>query len=587
MEPRKPHIPNQGIVVKVVLWKGYHAEGTLDLVRRCWEDERLLILCPPPLADFRFLDDLGAEEVELAGNWPTSPSLRRDSGSGKALLVPEGGPGGAALGLFTTGTTRETPKLVLYSKRNVESCLDGILSFFDTSRIRSVFCYPQPSHTFGLCLGYMLCLLRGYRLLTGIGKYSRSFHELRASIEDESLLTLGTPTHFQDLLTYVQEEKRHLAPSYSAIIGGAAVKASLWRDVQEKLHIESPSIGYGATEACPGVTHLPPGREPREDGEIGFPLPHLQVSLRPDGLEFTGASVCLATLCEGKLEFPKKLSLADRVRKRGDGVLVFEGRNGLCLNRGGEKFSLEQLESFLKERMGLESICVPLPDARLGEELGIVAQASALAASPSQVIEALHSGFGRRFSPGNVLFIGQLPRNESAKVDRGRCRELLFDQCALMSRYPIPVEELQAWVPHRPPMVWVNEVLWATADEGECRVRLDAKAHYFSESGLRLSTLIEWVAQAYGYVQASRALIRNSAGGGNTHRPSKAYLVGLRDTEFFAGPTQIRHQLQPGEEASVIVRRVRELGPVSLVDGEVRRPTGERLLKASLKLYAE
>lgn len=560
--------------MKLVLWKGHHGEGTLDLIRRCWEKEELLILCPPPLSDFRFVSDLGAGEVELRGSWTTPPELPSRQ---KARTAPRF-PDAPALGLFTTGTTRETPKLVFYSKKNVESCLDGILSFFDAGRIRSVFCYPQPSHTFGLCLGYMLCILRGYRLITGTGKYSRSFHELRASVEDESLLTLGTPTHFQDLLAYTHEEKRTLAPSYSAIIGGAAVKASLWRDVREKLNIEAPSIGYGATEACPGVTHLPPGLQPREDGEIGFPLPHLQVRLLPEGLEFTGASVCVATLCEGEFQFPEKLKLADRVRRREDGVLVFEGRNELRLNRGGEKFSLEQMESFLKERLGLEAICVPLPDARLGEELGIILVAMDSPPSASGIIDALHTAFGRRFSPGNILLTSRLPRNESAKPDRARCRELLVEHQLSMSHYPVAVEKLSDRVPHRPPMVWVNEVLWASDEEGECRVRLESDAHYFSETGLRASALVEWVAQAYGYVQASRALA-----GGDSRRPSKAYLVGMRDIEIAPAARHVK----PGEEISVIVRRVRELGPVSLIDGEVRRATGERLVKASLKLYAE
>jgi hypothetical protein len=48
-------------------------------------------------------------------------------------------------------------------------------------------------------------------------------------------------------------------------------------------------------------------------------------------------------------------------------------------------------------------------------------------------------------------------------------------------------------------MVWIDEVLRSSSKEGLCRVYLKPEAHFFGENGLRQSSAIEWIAQAFGY----------------------------------------------------------------------------------------
>lgn len=553
--------------LRIRLWRGYHAPDTMDVVRRAWEEGELLVLCPPALADFGFLESFPRADYRFSGEWSRGePPLPR-----RHADVPF--PEQPVYGLFTTGTTRERPKLVLYSRRNVEASLDGILSFFDTSRLGTVFCYPQPAHTFGLCLGYLLSYLRGLALVTGEGKYATSFHEKRAAVRDPSTLTLGTPTHLRDLIAYVEARGLKLAPTYSAILGGAAVPRSLWREVRDKLAIEAPSVGYGATEACPGVTHLPPGREPVEDGEIGVALPHLTLEIGEGELTARGSSVCLATLSEGKWDFPDRLTLADDVRRRDDGVLVFRGRAGRLLNRGGEKFALDQIEGHLRA-LGAEAVAVALPDARLGQELGIVARTASSAPPVATLYESLHAAFGRRFDPSRFIAVEALPLDDSGKPDR-RAAAALFP--GMPAR--VPVSELASLVPHRPPAVWIREVARADEEGGECIVALEAVGAKGAR-GVRATSLLEWMAQGYAYTRAARAR------GAPEAAVDKAYLAGVRDFTLAPELDQALARLGPGDEVVVRVRRVRELGPLSLVAGEVVGPDGARLASAELKLFA-
>jgi len=227
--------------MKIRVWRGFHSEELLELVRGAWERDELLVLCPPALKDFGFVDLLPEGEVRGAGEL-VGEVFHRKSG-----VAPIDYPGRPVLGVFTSGTLSGTPRLVLYSKRNLEFSLSGIRSFFNPSRFDTIFCYPQPFHTFGLVLGYVHAAVHGLKLVTGQGKYTRAFHQRRAELREESLLTLGTPTHFHDLLAYARGERTQLMPSYSCILGGAkvsrlrrkrgeprahspAARASPWRD---------------------------------------------------------------------------------------------------------------------------------------------------------------------------------------------------------------------------------------------------------------------------------------------------------------------------------------------------------------------
>lgn len=350
-------------------------------MREAWEGGPCLILAPPGLQ---------CDEIP-------------------ASIPPE-----AVFGLYSTGTSGR--KLVLYSRANIETSVRAIFGLFDEARFSSIFCYPQPFHTFGLLLGYVAALILKKELVAPEGPYSTAAHQARARLGDE-VITLGTPTHFKDLLGY------RLRPSYGAIVGGAKVEASLWRDLRDRLGIEKPSIGYGATEASPGLTHLPPGREPREDGEVGFPLPHVELRFSQKGFSFRGPNVCLALVRDGRIEFPREIEMADELYRRDDGVLVFKGRHELLLNRGGEKFLLEEIEAVLKARLGVEAICVAIPDPRLGSELGIAAKTS----SPESVYRCLKEVFLRDFDPVRFREVDDFPVDASAKIDRHAVRRFFPD----------------------------------------------------------------------------------------------------------------------------------------------------------------
>ncbi len=399
------------------LWRGTHGEGFRDAFRESSERGDLLIACPPARIDDSFVALLPAGEIQQVGDWPE----RLGRPAGPAPVYPER----PVLGVFTTGTTGSPQKLVLYAKRNVEASQDAIWALFDSSRVDRIYCYPQPYHVFGLLLGHALAARRGLPLFFAPGIYGRAAHEHWLGNVTKGTLTLATPSHLLDLCSFLAARGVCPPESYSCILGGAKVGVDVWRKARHVARIAEPSIGYGCTEASPGITHLGPGVEPLTDGDVGMPLANVRMTFAPDGESYRieGPNVCLAAIDAGRLTFPTQHEVRDALLPLGDGRFAFAGRKDMVLNRGGEKFPLERIEAVLKSRHGVDSICVALPDVRLGEELGIVLRKGA--GVRDEIFGTLAEVFQRRFDPTRVAVVEELPLNANAKPDR-RAAAALF-----------------------------------------------------------------------------------------------------------------------------------------------------------------
>lgn len=402
--------------MKINIWSGYHDQKLPQLIKDTWDNDDLLIICPPLLNDYSFTKFLPKGDICFCG-----PSFELEKEFPFEKPQQEYYVDKPILGVFTSGTVSGHARLILYSKKNIIASLDGILSVFDSNKITSIFCYPQPTHTFGLLLGYILSLHHRVPLYFSEGKYGQQSHSQRLYIKDPGLLTLGTPTHFHDLISYVEKHQVSIAPSYSCIIGGAPVTVSLWNDIQKKLIIESPSIGYGSTEASPGITHHPPGLQPLQDSEIGFPLRSIfPQPMDSKGVVIKGPSLCLAIIQDHKIQFPKEVVISDKIKIRNDGMWVYEGRLDLLLNRGGQKFSLELIEQILFKELGVEVACSSVKDSRLGNDLAMLVKTppEKKITVSQQIQDKLKDQFGFLISVNNIISVFDFPLNESLKLDR-------------------------------------------------------------------------------------------------------------------------------------------------------------------------
>lgn len=142
--------------------------------------------------------------------------------------------------------------------------------------------------------------------------------------------------------------------------------------------------------------------------------------------------------------------------------------------------------------------------------------------------------------------------------------------------FPVATEHLLEFLPHRPPMVWIDSVLNLKESVGTCQVVVDRARDYCDENGVRPSALIEWMAQAYAF-----SGVLGELRAGRTPKIKKAFLAGFSQFEVLD-----QSELQRVELFEVVVEKKREFGPITLVSGAVHS-NGVCVARAGLKLYSE
>ncbi|MBF0316035.1 MAG: hypothetical protein HQK52_21625 [Oligoflexia bacterium] len=146
-------------------------------------------------------------------------------------------------------------------------------------------------------------------------------------------------------------------------------------------------------------------------------------------------------------------------------------------------------------------------------------------------------------------------------------------------------EQLFPYLPHRPPMVWINGILSVSDTGGECLVKLAPNAHYFDHNQrIRKSVCIEWMAQGYGFISAYKDYQKISlAKGMQSDSNVEAYLAAVKNLRFYdferLNSIDVRYLI-------VQVNLLRSIPPLHLVEGKILS-ANKIYATAELKLYAK
>jgi predicted hotdog family 3-hydroxylacyl-ACP dehydratase len=146
----------------------------------------------------------------------------------------------------------------------------------------------------------------------------------------------------------------------------------------------------------------------------------------------------------------------------------------------------------------------------------------------------------------------------------------------------VPSSSLLQWIPHRPPMVWVDEVVSYGPEGGECYVHLKTDALYFSSGHLRSSSLLEFIAQAQAMIGVCWAQI-NPAPTSASNGLAEAFLVSITKTEF--ENTAVLESLGEGDTVIVRLGAYRKMGPLILFSGSVWTTDNQCLVRSQMKAF--
>lgn len=333
--------------------------------------------------------------------------------------------------LYTSGTTTH-PKGVTHSHESLAQMAASMRDMnLDDRQVALIM--SSMAHLIGLGMLFLSGLLNG--ATTVITRPMEFTKTLEAYARWRCTYTLGLPVMFEGLMQVQTAAPRDVSSGQFYFCGGDCVSPALQGAFQAAL---GPVCEvYGATEiapiawnrpgnARPGSIGLPGGgtevrlvdldghdTRPGEVGEICVRGPHLMTGYWRDP-DATAQAIRDGWFCTG-----------DLARRGPDGYYYFAGRRKEIIIRGGSNISPQEVEAVLYEHSAVsEAGVIGCPDAVWGEAVvAYVALRPGRTVTESELISFARERLADYKTPERVLFLAQLPKGSSGKIQRRALRE--------------------------------------------------------------------------------------------------------------------------------------------------------------------
>ena len=322
--------------------------------------------------------------------------------------------------VLRTSGSGGSPVWVVLSDRNVRAVITShlpLLGWSESTRLLSVLPWH---HAFGFVLELLMGIAAGASFLR-CEPNPGDLHATIVKFRPDQLLTVPSLIHQWARFPTASEDWPHLA---GGIVGGAAVDRAL----EEFLSMTRLRVGYGLTEASPGISLGEPGEW--EENLLGAPL-GCAVRIADDGeLFFRGPNACFGTLKDGEIQ-PLN---PDRWQATGDratenaGRLFFLGRKSLSVKLdNGRWFHPGEWEAAICARFAGVDSAIVLVD-RAGRNLvALVCIRDGLMPTLAD-LRNVFGGLQNRLVDVREKSPDMLPRSGKGDVDRQAMQREIFPE---------------------------------------------------------------------------------------------------------------------------------------------------------------
>ena len=174
---------------------------------------------------------------------------------------------------------------------------------------------------------------------------------------------------------------------------------------------------YGASELN-YVTYCTAEEWLREPNTVGRPFPGVRVTVDEDHMIYVTSPYTI----EG-VACP--FSVGDKGWFSSSGRLMFEGRGGAVINRGGYKLSVPLLEKKIQELEGVaEAVVIGQPDALRGEEPVAFIQCEP-GYTETMIKKAMTKVLSVQEMPHRIIGVEEIPLTAGSKIDKRQLLRLL------------------------------------------------------------------------------------------------------------------------------------------------------------------
>lgn len=323
------------------------------------------------------------------------------------IISVEGVPKSADFGVLTSGTTGR-PKPLWRSESSWREFFDTQNNIFHINKDTKIFLHGSFSFT-GVSNMVIGVLWSGGTVITTSSLRPNRWVQLIEKYHVDHIYALPTK-----LRLLVRHCKRKLN-SINYIIAGSQV---LDRQLMKQLELICPNMQfilyYGASELnyityCTGKEWLD------REGTVGRPFPSVKIA-EQNGVIYVTTEYHI----EG---IPDTYTVNDCGYIDSDGYLMFNGRQGDVINKGGYKISIPEMELYLQSLEGISEVAIiTINDDIRGEDFVayVVLEDNA---ELSKIIERIHHERPSVEWPKTMLQIPMLPLTECSKVDKRKLKE--------------------------------------------------------------------------------------------------------------------------------------------------------------------
>ena len=323
------------------------------------------------------------------------------------IISVEGVPTSADFGVLTSGTTGR-PKPLWRSESSWREFFDIQNNIFYINKDTKIFLHGSFSFT-GVSNMVVAVLWSGGTVITTSSLRPIRWIQLIDKYHVDHIYAL--PTKLRLLVRHCKSK----LDSISYIIGGSQV---LDRQLMEQLELICPNMEfilyYGATELnyityCTGKEWLD------REGTVGRPFPSVKIAEQN--------SVIYVTTKHHIEGIPDTYTVNDCGYIDSDGYLMFHGRRGDVINKGGYKISIPEMELYLQSLQGVSEVAViTINDEIRGEDF-IAYMVLEDNTKLSKIIECIHHERPSVEWPKAILEIPMIPLTECSKVDKRKLKE--------------------------------------------------------------------------------------------------------------------------------------------------------------------
>ena len=323
------------------------------------------------------------------------------------IISVEGVPTSADFGVLTSGTTGR-PKPLWRSESSWREFFDIQNNIFYINKDTKIFLHGSFSFT-GVSNMVVAVLWSGGTVITTSSLRPIRWIQLIDKYHVDHIYAL--PTKLRLLVRHCKSK----LDSVNYIIGGSQV---LDRQLMEQLELICPNMEfilyYGASELnyityCTGKEWLD------REGTVGRPFPSVKIAEQN--------SVIYVTTKHHIEGITDTYTVNDCGYIDSDGYLMFNGRRGDVINKGGYKISIPEMELYLQSLQGVSEVAVITINDKIRGEDFVAYVVLEDNAKLSKIIECIHHERPSVEWPKAILEIPMIPLTECSKVDKRKLKE--------------------------------------------------------------------------------------------------------------------------------------------------------------------